>query len=1071
MSQKQASIAKIARPHLSQVFPRERLFRLLEHGRRRPVIWVSGPAGSGKTTLVSSYIDSGGLPCLWYRVDGGDADIATFFYYMGLAGKKAAPRRRVPLPLLTPEYLSGIPTFTIRYFEALYSRLKPPFIVVLDNYQHVPHNSPFHEVIRNGLSNIPPGITVIVVSRADPPPPLVGLRAQNALEVIGWQDLRLTIDELRGILGLREYGEMPMEAIQQIHEITQGWAAGLVLIMERLKREGGESRSLGTLAHEDIFDYFAGEIFDTIDRDTQNFLLRTSFLPTMTSHMAERLSGQPGAGRILATMNRHHFFTEKHALLKPLYQYHPLFREFLLSRAREAFPGEDIPNMQRSAAALLEESGQIEDAAALFQEAGDVSGLVRLVLGHAQALVTQGRYRTLEQWLTSLPETLLHDNPWLLYWHGVCRQPFHPSEARDYFEKALQSFNARRDSAGEFLSWSSMVDSFLYEWNNFTPLDRWIQWLEDSIRSGKSFPSPEIEAKVTSSISAALMIRQPHHPDIDQWIERGLSLSRQCRDANIYFQAYSFTANYYFWAGNQNNIKVVMEEIRRLAHLPRASPLVELTWKWLEAAMYIWAMASPASALQKVSDALEYAGKTGVHVWDHMLFALGVYGSLTQGDLARAEDFLRQMEFTLHDSRRHGYCHYHYLYGWYYLLKGEYALAHTHGETALTFAQETGYVFPIILCRIEMGQVLHAQGRSQDAGAHLARAYNLSLQAKSPIFQYMCLLAQAQVALDHGREQTGLQLLRRAMLVGREQEYVSLLWWWHPSAMARLCARALEAGIEVEYVQGLIQKSNLVPDTTPIEIENWPWAIRVYTLGQFRLLRGEKPLRFSRKAPKKPIEMLKALIAFGGRDVREDRVYDVLWPDADGDAAYKAFGMTLSRLRELLDVKDAIQLRGGSVTLDPRYFWIDTWAFEHILEMADSAQEKGQATEVCRLLEKALDLYKGPFLGGETEYWSISPRERFKDKFLRYSETVGLYWEERKEWKKAIGCYKKGLEADDLVEDFYRRVMICCQRLGHTAEALSTCLRCKKTFQSYGIEPSPDIDATYESLLSGNGKS
>ena len=117
MGREAPSIAKISRPKLARVYPRRRLFRLLDQCRERPVIWLSSPPGSGKTTLVNSYLDARKLPCLWYEVDEGDSDIASFFYYLGLAAKKASPRIRRPLPPLTPEYGLGIPTFTRRYFE------------------------------------------------------------------------------------------------------------------------------------------------------------------------------------------------------------------------------------------------------------------------------------------------------------------------------------------------------------------------------------------------------------------------------------------------------------------------------------------------------------------------------------------------------------------------------------------------------------------------------------------------------------------------------------------------------------------------------------------------------------------------------------------------------------------------------------------------------------------------------------------------------------------------------------------------------------------------------------------
>src|SRR5512134_218489 len=131
-------LAKITRPSPDGLFPRKRLFQRLDQARIRPVIFITAPAGSGKTCLVTSYLKDRKLPCLWYQVDQGDADLATFFYYMGLAGKKAAPRYKRPLPLFTPEYGLGVPTFTRRYFENLGSRLKPPHVLVFDNYQQIP---------------------------------------------------------------------------------------------------------------------------------------------------------------------------------------------------------------------------------------------------------------------------------------------------------------------------------------------------------------------------------------------------------------------------------------------------------------------------------------------------------------------------------------------------------------------------------------------------------------------------------------------------------------------------------------------------------------------------------------------------------------------------------------------------------------------------------------------------------------------------------------------------------------------------------------------------------------------
>jgi hypothetical protein len=89
---------------------------------------------------------------------------------MRLAAQRVAPRKRRPLPFLTPEYLFNLPIFALRYFEDLFSRLKSGSALVLDNYQMVPPESRFHELMAKMGSAMPAGIRVLVVSRQDPPP-------------------------------------------------------------------------------------------------------------------------------------------------------------------------------------------------------------------------------------------------------------------------------------------------------------------------------------------------------------------------------------------------------------------------------------------------------------------------------------------------------------------------------------------------------------------------------------------------------------------------------------------------------------------------------------------------------------------------------------------------------------------------------------------------------------------------------------------------------------------------------------------------------------------------------------
>lgn len=165
-------LAKISRPRVKDVLQRERLFAILDDHPEQAAFWITGPPSSGKTTLISSYIKARKLAALWYRLDEGDADPAFFFYYLSLAGKKAAPRKKKALPLFTPEYRQGLCLFSKTFFRDLYGRLKPPFLLVFDNYHAVVPDTLLNEVIRQGLSEIPEGTSPLISSRSLPPPSL-----------------------------------------------------------------------------------------------------------------------------------------------------------------------------------------------------------------------------------------------------------------------------------------------------------------------------------------------------------------------------------------------------------------------------------------------------------------------------------------------------------------------------------------------------------------------------------------------------------------------------------------------------------------------------------------------------------------------------------------------------------------------------------------------------------------------------------------------------------------------------------------------------------------------------------
>ncbi len=248
--------------------------------------------------------------------------------------------------------------------------------------------------------------------------------------------------------------------------------------------------------------------------------------------------------------------------------------------------------------------------------------------------------------------------------------------------------------------------------------------------------------------------------------------------------------------------------------------------------------------------------------------------------------------------------------------------------------------------------------------------------------------------------------------------------------------------------------------------------MKIFTFGSFGLFHDEKPVRFSRKVQQKPLAMLKIMIALGGKEVKEEQLSDILWPEAEGDDAHNSFITTQHRLRQLIGHENAIQHKEERLTLDERQCWVDVWAFKWVLGQAEAEKKRGSLEKAVQCVEKAIDLYKGPLLADETEQsWIISSRERLRSQFIRNLIWLGHYWQDQKEWEKALESFQRGLEIDDVAEDLYQQLMICYRELGQRAEALSIYERCRKTLSRIlGIDPSPKTEAIYKSLNSGRKK-
>ena len=273
------SLAKTTRPSAYSVLPRERLFSALDAMRRAHVLWVHGPPGCGKTSLVSSYLDARASNGIWYQIDAGDIDPASLCLYLADAVKGKASR----LPMFSADYRSEPQAFARHYFRRLFEALEHPFLLVFDNYHEIGVDGAVHEMLREAVSELPADGCLLVISRTPPPAAFIRMRANRELEVLDWDALRLRRDESDDIVRAR-LGDVNEDTLSSLYQRTDGWAAALILALEQ---GGGAANLTGEVqAPQLLFDYLAGEVFSAFDGAVREMLVRGGDLTSVGQQLA-----------------------------------------------------------------------------------------------------------------------------------------------------------------------------------------------------------------------------------------------------------------------------------------------------------------------------------------------------------------------------------------------------------------------------------------------------------------------------------------------------------------------------------------------------------------------------------------------------------------------------------------------------------------------------------------------------------------------------------------------------------------------------------------------------------------
>jgi len=672
-------------------------------------------------------------------------------------------------------------------------------------------------------------------------------------------------------------------------------------------------------------------------------------------------------------------------------------------------------------------------------------------------VLSQGRWRPLQEWIRALPEQRVRDDPWLLYWLGMAQmqqQSF--AAARELLERAYDLHGAAGNTAAQLSAAAAILHAYYVEFNDFQPMDPWIGRVDELIEQVPCFPNPEMELDVHGALLAAFQRRQPGHPRLQHVVERVTRLLDAPVDANMKAVAAAPLVIFYTSVPDFDRAQAVVERMEPILWSPDLTALNRAFW-WVNIGLHHFRRGHREEADRALDEADRVSVEHGIAAPKFLSRIYRAYNrAILWGDLAGALIALRGLEQYLSPARPMNAAQYHHAWYRVELKRGDAREAKRHALVALESVSKLGGAFFSIYWKIAAATSFTMLGEHEQCAQLLADAWSESAGTFLASYQINILLVRAYSALMCSRREEAHGCIRELLVLARRNDSWRFLQTEFPLREVVL-EEALAAGIETDLVSTIIRSFGLKASRP--DMDNWPWPVKVYTLGKFEVLVDDKRFEPSRKSPRRPLALLKALVAFGGREVPKAKLVDALWTEEDGDAAQRDFDVALYRLRKLLNDPRAIVFEDGRLSVDAAYCWVDVLEIEKRFEQLEQALKRADESEIEKCLGAIGGLYGGMFLPAETDAaWSVSMRERMRDRFVQAVQRGARRFEAAGRCDEAIDWYGKALRVDDLAESLYQGLMRCYLQTGQRAEGL-TCYRRLRDCLAAGLSVSPNASS------------
>jgi ATP/maltotriose-dependent transcriptional regulator MalT/two-component SAPR family response regulator len=1026
---------KIQIPQLrGKILARRRILNPLLANRDKKLITVCADAGYGKSTLLAQFCAELGEAIVYYTLDQSDNDLATFVNYIlegmqrsfpGFGDRTRQAARQTPyvnivLGTLINEFVQKIPD---------------DFYLILDDHHHLEQNPEISRAVEYLVKHAPANLHLIIASRTTSSLSLTHYLAKQELYQVDRNALRFTLKEIQELLKEVYNLKVPDTDIARIERHTEGWITGIQLILQKIRDAGGEKANEtlnGYLSSgEELFNYFAEEVFEHQPREIQDFLIKTSILELLNPEIVNYLLKIRKAGDFFRYLETGHIFITR---VGDGFRYHPIFKEFLTKKLTGYYPQKVVRVLNNNLGDYFRDKRDFSSAVNHYLVAENYAQAAKVIEKNYHYWRAVGNFSAFINLVRRFPESLTDRFPHLLLLAGKYYLYLGKnSEVLKITRKLVVRFGKERNYDGI---------AQVHYLNGYVHLLQMNQRQAVSYmkRAGKWAQKIKPKTRLEILIALGIIYRiYDRYRESETNLAAALKLAKRMRDPDEEIEVLKNYA-YLYWAMSDyrradRTFNELFQKYREdkipvdFGKLYTDAAFIALNNHNLEKSLYYLSGAEKIAEQYNDQRTLMYS----------FFYRADLYKY--QGENRKAiASYERTMEMNREFNDRFLDFYSRLYLSNIHIRLGELSTARSlldKVDTRLLPKDSPQINIDYFLVR----SALETAGENfGEARAFLNRARARAARIDNPFQRMAVEYAWARYYQKSGRGLEARECVDRVIAAAQKNHYEVFLideGRWDLS----LIELGLRPGPDHNYLLNILEEINT--DAARVLLARQQIKKGVYDIAATFF--GPLEIRNSRNKTITPhwrTKKGKALFAFliinRSYGCTKDQLIDAFWPGKDLHEAAHSLQVEISSLRALLSElgnteiknKEIITFKNQKYTLDQRFLVrTDVQEFDDLVREGEVACDR-HPHDAERIYARALGLYRGDFGLDITDEWCENIRRSYRQTVIRILKKMGKYHLASGRYRPALEYYRRALALDDYDEEIHIAIMRCAAALG-----------------------------------------